>query len=218
MKEHYRYTGLRLNLVTELRNKGIKDERVLAAIMNVPRHLFLDRAFADWAYRDQAFPIDANQTISQPYTVALQTTLLELKGKEKVLEIGTGSGYQACVLAEMGVKLYTIERQEILFRKTDMLLQSLGYGRIRTLFGDGYKGAPRFAPFDKIIVTAGSTVIPKTLCEQLRIGGTMVIPVGKNEVEQQMFKITRLSERKYHKENFGKCAFVPFLSGVASAR
>ena len=214
MKHQYRRTGMRQKLVAELRNKGIRDERVLTAIMNVPRHKFLDPAFADWAYKDVAFPIDADQTISQPYTVALQTSLLELSGGETVLEIGTGSGYQACVLAEMGVKLYTIERQEVLFRKTDMLLQDLGYGRIRTLFGDGYKGSPRFAPFDKIIVTAGATSIPTALCHQLRVGGQMVIPVEIEPGHQRMFRITRLTEERYQKEDFGDCAFVPFLSGV----
>lgn len=215
MKEHYRYTGLRQKLISELRQKGIKDEKVLAAIMNVPRHKFLDKTFADWAYRDIAFPIDAQQTISQPYTVALQTSLLELTGKEKVLEIGTGSGYQACVLAELGVKVYSIERQEELFRKTDMLLQSLGYGRIRTLFGDGYAGAPRFAPFDRIIVTAGGTYIPDELCHQLTIGGMMVIPIGPDEANQKMIRVTRTGEQDFKMDNYGKCAFVPFLSGVS---
>jgi len=216
MRENYRYIGLRQKLVAELRQKGIKDEKVLSAIMNVPRHKFLDRAFADWAYKDQAFPIDAHQTISQPYTVALQTSLLELKGREKVLEIGTGSGYQASVLAELDVKLYTIERQEVLFRKTDMLLQSLGYGRVRTLYGDGYLGSPRFAPFDRIIVTAGGTYVPKQLCEQLTLGGMMVIPIGADEATQRMLRITRTAETEFRKEDFGPCAFVPFLSGVAN--
>jgi len=214
MREHYRFVGLRQKLVAELRAKGIRDEKVLSAIMSVPRHKFLDKAFGDWAYKDQAFPIDAEQTISHPYTVALQTSLLEIKGKEKVLEIGTGSGYQACVLAELGVKLYTIERQELLFRKTDQLLQDLGYGRIRTLFGDGYAGSPRFAPFDKIIVTAGASIIPKVLCDQLAIGGQIVIPIGDDEKSQRMYRLTRLSESEYKKEDFGNCAFVPFLSGV----
>lgn len=213
MNPKYRYQGLRQRLIFELRQKGIKDESVLAAIMRVKRHLFLDRAFADWAYKDLAFPIEAEQTISQPYTVALQTSLLQLKKGEKVLEIGTGSGYQACVLSEMGVKVYSIERQERLFRKTEMLLQSLGYGRIRTLFGDGYKGAPRFAPFDKIIVTAGAADIPKTLCYQLKVGGIMVIPLMIDGT-QRMLRIKRISEDQFRKEDFGPCAFVPFLKGV----
>jgi len=216
MKEHYRYTGLRQKLVGQLRQKGITNEAVLAAIMRVPRHLFLERAFADWAYKDVAFPIDAEQTISQPYTVALQSSLLELSKGEKVLEIGTGSGYQACVLAELDVKVYTIERQETLFKKTAVRLDELGYGQIRTLFGDGYAGSPRFAPFDKIIVTAGAEHIPQTLCEQLKVGGMMVIPVGAEDQEQQMLRVTRLSNTSYRKENFGACAFVPFLAGVNS--
>ncbi len=214
MKSHYRYTGLRQKLVGDLRTKGIKDERVLTAIMNVHRHKFLDIAFADWAYRDVAFPIDAEQTISQPYTVALQTSLLELQRGEKVLEVGTGSGYQACVLSEMDVKVYTIERQEVLFRKTAILLEELGYGRIRTLFGDGYEGSPRFAPFDKVIVTAGAIDIPMKLCYQLKIGGIMVIPVGATEESQRMIRIIRTGEHKFTKKDFGLCAFVPFLDGV----
>jgi len=214
MKEHYRYSGLRQRLVGQLRQKGIKNEAVLAAIMRVPRHLFLERAFADWAYKDVAFPIDAEQTISQPYTVALQTTLLQLAKGEKVLEIGTGSGYQACVLAEMDVKVYTIERQEELFKKTVVRLDALGYGQVRTLYGDGYAGSPRFAPFDKIIVTAGAVNIPLTLCSQLRIGGMMVVPIGEDEASQQMKRITRVSETNFKTEDFGPCAFVPFLSGV----
>lgn len=213
MRSNYRYEGLRQRLIFELRQKGIKDEKVLAAMMRVKRHLFLDRAFADWAYKDMAFPIEAEQTISQPYTVALQTSLLQLQKGEKILEIGTGSGYQASVLSEMGVKVYSIERQEKLFRKTELLLQSLGYGRIRTLFGDGYKGAPRFAPFDKIIVTAGADMIPKELCYQLKMDGLMVLPLSIDGT-QRMLRIKRIAEDKFHKEDFGPCAFVPFLKGV----
>lgn len=214
MNRHYRYTGLRQKLIFDLRQKGIKNEKVLAAMMRVERHRFLEGAFVDWAYRDVAFPIDADQTISQPWTVALQTSLLELKGNEKVLEIGTGSGYQAAVLFEMGVKVYTIERQEKLFRKTDMLLQDLGYGGIRTLFGDGYEGSPRFAPFDKIIVTCGASKIPSKLLDQLTIGGSMIIPLTDTNQQLRMLRITRVSTDKYQKEDFGPCAFVPFLEGV----
>ena len=161
--DNYRHKGLRKKLVSELRKKGIIDEKILEAIGSIPRHYFLDPTFDDWAYKDVAFPIEADQTISQPYTVAMQTYLLELKSKERVLEIGTGSGYQACVLSFLGAKVYTIERQEQLFLKTSDFLPEIGYGNIRTLYGDGYKGAPRFAPFDKILITAGAPEIPRDL-------------------------------------------------------
>ena len=213
MNEH-RYRGLRQKMIINLRLLGITDQAVLSAMLSVPRHKFLDQAFADWAYKDQAFPIEAGQTISQPSTVAWQTSLLALKGGEKVLEIGTGSGYQACVLAEMNVKLYTIERQERLFRKTNDLLQQLSYGQIRTLFGDGYEGAPRFAPFDRILVTAGGKDIPKLLCRQLKVGGWMIIPIADTNGQQIMYRIDRLSNHRYTRTTLGKCAFVPFLEGV----
>ena len=213
MEDTYKHKGLRTNLVKELRRKGIEDEKILQAFMDVPRHYFLDKAFAEWAYKDTAFPIDADQTISQPYTVAIQTQLLDLKPKDKVLEIGTGSGYQATILAQLGAKVYTIERQEKLFVKTNALLEKIGFGRIRTLFGDGYKGAPRFAPFDKILVTAGADKAPEVLLSQLKIGGIMVIPVGGDDV-QVMKRITRVSEKKFKTENFGQFRFVPFLKGI----
>ncbi len=213
MQDSYRHKGLRQNLVNVLKQKGITDPNVLQAILNIPRHFFLDKAFEEWAYRDVAFPIDADQTISQPYTVARQTELLRIHKNEKVLEIGTGSGYQACVLSYLGAKVYTIERQEKLFTKTYSRLRQIGFSNIRTLFGDGYKGLPRFAPFDKIIVTAGATEMPKTLMSQLRIGGLMVIPVGTSE-SKKMLRIKRLSEEKYSKETFGDFKFVPFLKGT----
>lgn len=213
MKDSYFHQGLRSKLVTTLRQKGINDDRILRAFMNIPRHLFLDSAFAKWAYTDVAFPIGANQTISQPYTVAFQTNLLELTGKEKVLEIGTGSGFQACVLAYLGSKVYTIERQEKLFHKTDNLLNKLGYGRIRTLLGDGYKGSPRFAPFDKILITCGAPYIPQDLLDQLKVGGYLVVPLGEGEV-QTMVRIKKTSPTEYSKEEFGKFKFVPFLEGI----
>lgn len=181
--------------------------------MNIPRHLFLDSAFAKWAYTDVAFPIDSDQTISQPYTVAIQTELLDISGTEKVLEIGTGSGFQACVLAYLGAKVYSIERQEKLFHKTNRLLEKLGYGRIRTLLGDGYKGSPRFAPFDRIIITCGAPFVPQDLLDQLKVGGIMVIPLGDGEV-QRMIRITKIAPTKYKKEDFGAFRFVPFLEGV----
>lgn len=217
LKDSYFHQGLRSKLITTLRSKGICNERILSAFMNIPRHYFLDSAFAKWAYTDVAFPIDSDQTISQPYTVAFQTDLLELTGKEKVLEIGTGSGFQACVLAYLGVKVYTIERQEKLFHKTNKLLQLLGFGRIRTLLGDGYKGSPRFAPFDRILITCGAPYIPDELLQQLKIGGIMVAPVGEGEV-QRMIKIKKTAVNKYEKEDHGAFRFVPFLEGVNKVR
>ncbi len=213
MKDSYFHQGLRSRLVTTLRQKGIKDERILSAFMNIPRHLFLDSAFAKWAYTDVAFPIDSDQTISQPYTVAFQTSLLELTGTEKVLEIGTGSGFQACVLSYLGAKVYSIERQEKLFHKTEKFLHNLGYGRIRTLLGDGYAGAPRFAPFDRILITCGAPHIPMDLPDQLQIGGIMVIPLGEGKI-QRMIRIKKVSPTKYEQEDFGAFKFVPFLEGV----
>lgn len=213
MKDSYFHQGLRSKLVSTLRQKGIKDERILSAFMNIPRHLFLDSAFAKWAYTDVAFPIDSDQTISQPYTVAFQTELLDLKGTEKVLEIGTGSGFQACVLSYLGTKVYTIERQEKLFHKTDKLLNKLGFGRIRTLLGDGYKGSPRFAPFDRILITCGAPYVPQDLLDQLKIGGIMVVPLGDGDV-QRMIRIVKTSPNHYEKEDFGAFRFVPFLEGI----
>lgn len=213
MRDNYKHKGLRQKLVSELRRKGIVDEKILQAIGKIPRHFFLDKAFEDWAYRDTAFPIDADQTISQPYTVARQTELLEVEAGDKILEIGTGSGYQAIVLAEMGAKVYTIERQKTLFDKTQKRLVKMGYSRIRTLYGDGYKGAPRFAPFDKILVTAGAKEIPEELLKQLRVGGYLVIPVGGSEV-QKMIRVKKTGDGKYERKDFGNFSFVPLLKGV----
>lgn len=212
-RDTYRHKGLRKKLIETLKKKGIRDERVLEAIENIPRHYFLDDAFDEWAYKDQAFPIDADQTISQPYTVARMTELLEVKEGDKILEIGTGSGYQACVLAYLNAKVYTIERQEELFLKTSEFLPKINFGHIRTLFGDGYKGSPRFAPFDKILVTAGATEMPNTLLDQLKVGGIMVIPFGKADV-QRMLRIKKESPHKYIREDHGSFAFVPFVRGV----
>lgn len=213
LEDNYRLKGLRQQLVNELRKKGIKDERILSAFMDIPRHFFLDKAFSDWAYKDVAFPIDADQTISQPYTVAIQTSLLEIKKGDVVLEIGTGSGYQACVLAYLKAKVYTIERQRSLYEKTSELLKVLGFGRIRTLFGDGYEGAPRFAPFDKILVTAGAKEIPQKLVDQLKPGGIMVIPVGEGDL-QKMIRIIKEQDGSLKKEVHGNFRFVPFLKGT----
>ena len=212
MKDTYRHRGLRMQLVKELKKKGIKDERILSAFMEIKRHFFLDAAFSDWAYKDVAFPIDAEQTISQPYTVALQTSLLNVEQGDKILEIGTGSGFQACVLAYLGAKVYTRERQKTLFDKTNKLLHEIGYPNIRTLYGDGYKGAPRFAPFDKIIITAGATSIPAALIDQLAPGGIMVIPVGEGDLKN-MVRIVKNQDGSLVKENHGLCRFVPFLPG-----
>ena len=213
MIDTFRHKGLRANLVKELKKKGIKHEGVLNAINTVPRHLFLDNAFADWAYKDQAFQIACDQTISQPYTVARQTELLDPQPNETVLEIGTGSGYQATILNLLVKKVYTIERQRSLFENTSKLLESLGHGSIRTLFGDGYLGAPRFAPFDKILITAGATKVPQVLLDQLKVGGYMVLPIGDDQY-QTMIRITKTSDSEYESEEFGKYSFVPFLKGV----
>ena len=215
--DNYRQKGLRKKLVEELRRKGISDEAILEAIGTIPRHYFLDQAFDEWAYKDVAFPIDADQTISQPYTVAMQTWLLQVKPKEKVLEIGTGSGYQACVLSFLGAKVYTIERQEKLFVQTSAFLPEIGFGSIRTLFGDGYKGAPRFAPFDKILITAGAPVIPQALIDQLKIGGILVVPLGEGTI-QEMIRLIKVSETRIIKENHGSYRFVPLLKGVNKYR
>ncbi len=213
MIDTHRHRGLRQQLVNELKSKGINNEKILNAFMEIPRHYFLEKTFSDWAYKDVAFPIDADQTISQPYTVAMQTTLLDVKKGDKVLEIGTGSGFQACVLSHMGAKVYTIERQKKLFDKTEKFLHDIGFGNIRTLYGDGYEGAPRFAPFDKILITAGASEIPKKLIDQLKPGGIMVIPLGQGDL-QKMLKITKSEDDSLKKENFGNYRFVPFLKGV----
>lgn len=207
-----RHKGLRNRLVKDLKTKGIKDSNVLKAIGAIPRHLFLDSSFINFAYQDKAFPIGAGQTISQPHTVALQTQLLKIAEGEKILEVGTGSGYQAAVLIEMGVKLFSIERQAELFQRTTRLMRQLGY-QARFYLGDGYQGLPTQAPFDKIIITAGAPFIPKDLLVQLKIGGFMIIPLG--DKEQIMTKITRLDQDDFEKQQFGTCAFVPMLEGIA---
>ena len=210
MLDSYRHQGLRKKLVETIRNKGVKDENVLMAIEKVPRHLFMDSSFLDFAYEDKAFPIGAGQTISQPYTVGRMTELLQLKKGEKVLEVGTGSGYQACVLLAMGVKVYTIERQKSLYDKTKLFLPSIGFGTIKQFYGDGYKGLPTFGPFDKIIVTCGAPYIPDALVSQLKIGGTMVIPVGEGDV-QIMQTVIRLTELDKEVTSHGNFRFVPML-------
>ncbi|MBK7183248.1 MAG: protein-L-isoaspartate(D-aspartate) O-methyltransferase [Bacteroidetes bacterium] len=204
----YRHKGLRRQLALQLKDKGITNLEVLKAIETVPRHLFLDNAFIERAYEDIAFPIGEGQTISRPHTVAFQTELLQLKKGDKVLEIGTGSGYQTAVLLEMGVKVYTIERQKALFDKTKLFLPSIGY-EAKFFYGDGYKGLPAFAPFDKILITAGAPEIPKALLEQLNVGGVMVIPIG--DAVQTMTLLRKTAVNKFEKEEFGAFKFVPLL-------
>ncbi|MEQ8706521.1 MAG: protein-L-isoaspartate(D-aspartate) O-methyltransferase [Phaeodactylibacter sp.] len=213
MTDTYRHKGMRRKLVEQLSAKGIRDEQILSAIGMLPRHYFLDKAFEEWAYQDKPFPIGNEQTISQPYTVAYQTSLLEVKKREKILEIGTGSGYQAGILAMLGARVYTIERQELLHRRAKKLLELLQLGNIRCYLRDGYKGLPEFAPFDKILVTAGAPEIPEPLLLQLKVGGQMVIPVG--EKAQKMLRITRLNKAgDMEIEKFADFKFVPFLKGV----
>lgn len=209
MKDTSKHQGLRNQLVTILQQKGILNKDVLEAIQKIPRHLFLDSSFEDYAYQDKAFPIAAGQTISQPYTVAFQTELLGLKKGDKVLEIGTGSGYQTAVLCTLGAVVYSVERQNELFKKTSLLLPKLGIRPKHVSFGDGYKGLPNYAPFDSIIVTAGATEIPKALMSQLKIGGRLVIPVG--ETVQIMTLIIRKGDTAFEKQEFGDFRFVPLL-------
>ena len=213
MIDSYKHQGLRKQLVDIIREKGITDCNVLAAIGKVPRHFFFDSSFLKYAYEDKPFPIGAGQTISQPYTVAFQSQLLMLTKGQKVLEVGTGSGYQACILAEIGAKVFSIERQKSLYDKAVQFLPSLGY-RIKLFFGDGYRGLPAYAPFDKIIVTAGAPFIPDALMDQLKPGGILVIPVGGDDV-QEMTTITRTSEKEFQKREHGKFRFVPLLKDKA---
>ncbi len=208
-KDTIKHQGKRQHLANIVAEKGITDEKVLDAIRTIPRHLFMDSSFEDHAYQDKAFPIAADQTISQPYTVAFQTEVLQVSKGDMVLEIGTGSGYQTAVLCEMGAKVYSIERQLELFKRTKLFLAKLGY-RARYLgFGDGYKGLPDYAPFDRIIVTAGAPFIPKPLLSQLKVGGRMVIPVGQES--QIMTLIERTSKTEFRKTEFGEFRFVPLL-------
>lgn len=211
--DSYKHKGLRKLLADEVRKKGIKDEKVIAAIEKIPRHLFLDSSFEKFAYTDVAFPIGSGQTISQPYTVAFQTELLQIKKGDKVLEIGTGSGYQACVLLEVGAKVFSIERQHNLYLKTKPFLEKIGYAP-KLFYGDGYKGLPAFAPFDKIIITAAAPDIPKDLLTQLKIGGILVVPVGEEE-GQIMTTIHRISENEFQQKKHGNFSFVPMLKDKA---
>lgn len=211
-EDTYRHKGLRKKLIELLREKGITDENVLTAINNIPRHFFLDSAFDEIAYEDRAFPISEGQTISQPYTVAYQSQLLQIKPFEKVLEIGTGSIYQASVLAEMGATVYTIERQKKLYDKTKQFVLRSKYPNIKFFYGDGFEGLPTYAPFDKIIITAAAPFIPAKLVQQLKVGGKLVIPVDEGEV-QRMLRITNNADGTVFEEAFQNFSFVPMLSG-----
>jgi protein-L-isoaspartate(D-aspartate) O-methyltransferase len=209
LKDTAKHQGLRNQLAKLLEEKGITDKSVLDAIKRIPRHLFLDSGFEDFAYQDKAFPSAAGQTIYQPFTVAFQTQLLQVKKDDKILEIGTGSGYQTAVLVAMGAKVYSVERQNELFKITSTLLPKMGIRPKHLSFGDGYKGLPNFAPFDSIIVTAGAPIIPKPLMAQLKIGGRLVIPLG--EGEQIMTMLIRKNETQFEKHEFGEFRFVPLL-------
>lgn len=213
MIDSYRHQGLRQKLIAQIREKGIKDENVLEAIYKVPRHFFMDNAFLEYAYQDKAFPIEAGQTISQPYTVAYQTQLLGLEKGQKVLEIGTGSGYQSCILEKMGVRVFTIERQKVLFERTKKLLTEMG-SKIKTFYGDGFKGLPAFAPFDKILITCGAPSIPFDLLKQLKAGGIMVVPVGGLK-QQVMTTVMKKDETNHEIIELDKFIFVPMLKDKA---
>jgi protein-L-isoaspartate(D-aspartate) O-methyltransferase len=214
MTDSYKHKGLRQKLRDSLERKGISDPGVLDAINSVPRHRFMDSSFINFSYSDQAFPISCGQTISQPYTVAFQTELLEVKPLEKVLEVGTGSGYQAAVLIEMGAKVFTIERHRELFLRARGLLNELGYDA-EFFYGDGYKGVPSYAPYDKILITAAAPEIPQDLLDQLKIGGKMVIPLG-GSAGQRMLKIEKTGENDYQRTEHGSFVFVPLIKGKAN--
>ncbi len=211
-EDTYRHKGLRKKLVDLLRSKNITDENVLNAINNIPRHFFMDSALDNIAYEDRAFPISDGQTISQPYTVAYQSQLLQVKPGDKILEIGTGSIFQATVLAEMGAKVFTIERQKNLFEKTKQFIFKSKYPQLKFFYGDGFEGLPTFAPFDKVIITAAAPFIPPKLIQQLRTGGFMVVPVDEGE-HQRMLRLTKNADGSYNEEAFENFSFVPMLTG-----
>jgi protein-L-isoaspartate(D-aspartate) O-methyltransferase len=212
-KDTYIHQGQRLRLVETIKNKGIKNKAVLDAISKVPRHLFMEQYLEHRAYEDEALPINSGQTISQPYTVAYQTELLQIEPLDKVLEVGSGSGYQAAVLSEVGARVYTIERHKDLYAHLLFFLPSLGYSQIHCFYGDGYKGLPTYGPFDSIIVTAGAPYIPEDLLSQLKIGGRLVCPVG-DQATQKMVRVIRTDEEKFVNEEFGNFLFVPLLKGL----
>ena len=210
MEDSFRHQGLRKQLIEHLASKGISNLKVLNAMNKIPRHLFMDNAFVNFSYQDKAFPIGAGQTISQPYTVAFQSQLLEINPYDKVLEVGTGSGYQAAVLSLLDAEVFTIERQRELFLKTKKFLPTLGYNCM-FVYGDGYKGMSKFAPFDKIIITCGAPFIPELLVAQLKVGGRMVVPIGDGDV-QVMHLIEKISETETRVTTHGEFSFVPMLN------
>jgi protein-L-isoaspartate(D-aspartate) O-methyltransferase len=212
LDDTYRHKGLRNKLVETIQQKGISNEKVLEGMRKIPRHFFLDSAFDEVAYEDKAFPILEKQTISQPYTVAYQTELLDVKPNHKVLEIGTGSAYQACVLAELGVQLFTIERQKKLFESNKNFDYLKNYRNIKFFYGDGYEGLPTYAPFDRVIITAAAPEVPAKLIQQMKVGGIMVIPTGEGSV-QVMKRITKMDDGTLKTEVFDKFSFVPMLGG-----
>ena len=214
MVDSYRHKGMRKRLIDSIRKKGITDEKILDAMNSIPRHLFLDSSFLEYAYDDKPFPIGSGQTISQPYTVAFQTDILDVQKGHKVLEIGSGSGYQACVLEELGAKVFSIERQKKLYLKTKEFIDGLGYS-IKFFYGDGNKGAPSFAPFDRILITAAAPEISEELFSQLKIGGKLVVPLGEGVV-QTMIRLTKTSENDFSEEQFGAFRFVPLLKNKAN--
>jgi protein-L-isoaspartate(D-aspartate) O-methyltransferase len=211
-EDTYKHKGLRKKLVDSIRDKGITDERVLDALMNIPRHYFLDTALEHIAYQDRAFPIGEGQTISQPYTVAYQTQLLEVNIYDKILEIGTGSAFQAMVLAEMGANVFTIERQKKLFELNKTFILKSKYPSIKFFYGDGFEGLPTYAPFDKVLITAAAPFIPPKLLEQLKVNGKMVIPLDEDGI-QKMMRITKNEDGSLEEETFSNFSFVPMLKG-----
>ncbi len=210
LEDNYRHKGMRKKLLETIRSKGISSTEVLAAMEALPRHFFFESSFLEFAYDDKPFPIGAGQTISQPFTVAFQTQLLEVKKGDKILEIGTGSGYQACILAQMGAKVFTIERHKSLFQKAKEFLPKIGFNTIRVFYGDGFAGLPTFAPFDKILITAAVSHVPKALTEQLKHGGLIVLPLGAGDV-QTMTVVRKTSDGEWSSEKHGAFRFVPML-------
>jgi len=216
MDDSYEAKGKRKKLIAELRKKGIENEEVLRAMDVVPRHVFMDPAFLVHAYTDKAFPISSGQTISQPYTVAVQTSLLKVKKRDKILEVGTGSGYQAAILAEMGAKVYTIERFRDLYQKAQRIIATLGY-QIEFFYGDGYEGKPQYGPFDGIVITAAAPEVPAALLEQLKVGGRLVVPVGSTD-SQVMTVVEKKGEDDYEYSEHGHFVFVPMLKGIVKGK
>lgn len=210
--DNYRHKGLRKQLIQKIKQKGIHDIQVLKAMFRVPRHLFVESYLDAQAYDDRALPIESGQTISQPYTVAFQTQLLQVKKGDKVLEVGTGSGYQTAVLLELGCKVYSVERKKELYIRTRQILDNLGY-KPQLFYGDGYKGKPTYGPFDKVLITAGAPKVPDALLEQLKLNGRLVAPIGNTET-QIMTTIDKVASDKFQKKNYGYFVFVPMLKGV----